>query len=189
MVRLRFFSPGASFFARGFVHEMIYFTPQCRKRKAFFHSFFDKTELFYQRSREDEKQLPKRGGHQPEQTADQTEKGVQPAADPGTEQQEVPGRPQEEGDGDVQPHPAVPQDHGGQKEGQAGPQPEGQIQQLPEDPAGDGPAEQPEQVIAHPEPQAHPQAGQEHLGLGQRIDVHPRKRRPRKEPWRSSSSS
>lgn len=155
MVRLRFFSPGASFFAGGVVDEMIYFTPQCRKRKAFFYSFFDKSELFYQRSREDEKQLPKRGGHQPEQTADQTEKGVQPAADPGAEQQEVPGRPQEEGDGDVQPHPAVPQHHPAEEEAGAGPHPEQQVQQLPRPPPGQAAAALAEQVVQHPHPHAH----------------------------------
>lgn len=146
-------------------------------------------KCFYQRSQEDGKQLSEGGRHQPEDPADQTEENVQPAADPGAQQEEVPGSPQEEGDGDVQPHPAVPQDHGGQKEGQAGAQPEGQVQQLLEDPAGDGPADQAEQVVEHPQAKADPQAGQEHLDLGQRIDVHPRKRRPRKEPWRLSSSS
>lgn len=157
---------------------MIHSTPKRRKRKAFFQSFPDKTKIIYQRTREDETQPANRG-----------EEGVQAAADPGAEEEEVPGRAQEEGGGEVEPHPPVLQPRGGEEEGQADQKPEGQVQQLPEGAVGGGAADQAEQVIAQAQAQPQPQADQEGPGLGKRVEAHPRKRRPRKPPPRASSSS
>lgn len=57
-------------------------------------------------------QPPHRSCQHPHYTAHPPEDRPQPPADPGAEQPEVDHRPQDQGNGDVQPHPPVPQDDG-----------------------------------------------------------------------------
>lgn len=52
--------------------------------------------------------------------------GLDPA-DPRAQEEKVPGGPQGQGGGLVEPDPAVPQDQGAEEEGQADQQPEGQV--------------------------------------------------------------
>lgn len=153
--------------------KIVHFTPTGKKRKEGKGAFFAPKREFYQRSQEDENPP--------------VEPRLDPA-DPGAQEEEVPGGPQGQGGGHVQPDPPVPQDQGAEEEGQGGQQPEGQVQSPPQQGQGRGPAGGAEQVIDQAQGQPHPQAAEEGLGLGQGVDVHPRNSRPRKVPGRSSSS-
>lgn len=167
---------------------MIYFTPQPRKRKELFPSFFPSLKFFHQRSREGTKQPPGRGGQNPDRLGRRPKGQGQNPADPGAEEGEVGRRPQHQAQGDVQPHPAVAQHHPAEEEAGAGPHPEQQVQQLPRPPPGQAAAALAEQVVQHPHPHAHGQALQQHLGLLLQGDAHPRSSLPKK-PSRTGSSS
>ena len=67
--------------------------------------------------------------------------------------------------------------------------PKQEVQNFLEGPAGQGEADQAEQIIQQPHAQPHGQTGKESGDLLLKGDAHPRKRRPRKLPWRGSSSS
>lgn len=169
--------------------EIIYLTPQPGKRKAFFARKFYLLKKNCTRGLEDGKQPPEGGGCQPRQPAAQAEGPVQQTAHQGAEEGKVPGSPQKEGDGGVQPHGAGLQKDGAEEEGGADEGPEGQVGGRPEPPPGKGPGEQAQQVVEQAQGGPHPQAGQKDQSLALVGDAHPRNSRPRKEPWRLSSSS
>ncbi len=96
--------------------QIVHFTPTAPKRKEGNGPFFAERTQFYQRSQEDETGPP--------EGAEQA--GLDPA-DPRAQEEKVPGGPQGQGGGLVEPDPAVPQDQGAEEEGQADQQPEGQV--------------------------------------------------------------
>ena len=114
---------------------------------------------------------------------------VQRPPGPGAEQKKISRCPQQQAQGHVQPHPAVAEDDPAEKEHPAGPHPKQEVQNFLEGPAGQGEADQAEQIIQQPHAQPHGQPGKESGDLLLKGDAHPRKRRPRKLPWRGSSSS
>lgn len=168
---------------------MTYFTPQRRKRKGVFPGNFQPEENFYQRSQENRQKTPERQEKPGKEPGKQAEQGVQEPAHGWAEEGEITCGSQEKGAGGVQPHPAAPQESGAEKQADAGAQPEKQVQKFL-DPAGRlGQPQQAEQVVEQPQSDPNRQTEGKRYGLGLRGYAHPRNRRPRKLPWRTSSSS
>lgn len=100
----------------------------------------------------------------------------------GAEQEEIPGRPQGEGGGGVEPDLAVFPKGGGEEEGQADRQPEQQVQEAPEGPERKQKPQEAEEVVEKAQGPSQGKAEEEGLGLkqGREGQAHPRKRRLRK---------
>lgn len=159
---------------------MVYFTPKKGKRKGLFHRNSHLLKGFCQRSPEDEKCLPQRGGDQ-----------VQKAAEEGAEKEKIPPSPQGQGGQGVEPDLAVLPKGGGEEEGQAGCQPEEEVQEAAKGPEGEEDPGKAEKVVEKPQGPSQGQTEEEGLDLekGREGQTHPRKRRARKLPPRGSSSS
>ncbi len=88
----------------------------------------------------------------------------------------------------IQPDLAAAEDDAAEKQGQAGQQPEEQVQPLCHPDAGNGQAELAQQVIQQPDAYPQQQARRQRHQLGAQGERHPRNSRPNKL-WRGSSSS
>lgn len=170
-------------------HEMIYSTPRGGKRKELFPSFFPRNKKICQRGREDAVYSPDRRPQNPQDPPHHPGDPVQPAAEKGAEEGEVTGGSQQQAQGHIQPHPAVPKDHAAVKQPPAGPHPEEKVQSLLENAPGERQPQPPEQVIEEAHPRPHGQGEDQGGDLLFQRDAHPRNSRPRKLPcWGSSSS-
>lgn len=142
---------------------------------------------FCQRSREDTKNRPDRSPNQPRQPPQEPEQPLQQKPHRGTQQRKIPRCPQPQPGCHVQADLSVLQNIAAEKEERQRRHPEGQVQ----DPA-QTPEEEPEEaqnIIQKAQPQPRSQAEQKGQGLALGRKIHPRKRRPRKLVWGTSSSS
>ena len=134
---------------------MVHFTPERRKRKDFFPKKFRISEKIYPRIQENDTYFPKRGQKDPADAPNPPGKRRQDAAKFGAQGREIGCCPQAQPEDHVQPDLAAAEDDAAEKQGQAGQQPEEQVQPLCHPGAGAGQPELAQQVIQQPD--AHPQ--------------------------------
>lgn len=110
--------------------KLIHFTPSLEKRKELFPSFPAGTDNFCPLGRENSTQAVQGGEQETQKVRHQGGEAGQEAAHGGAEQEEIGQAAAEQGQGQVEPHPAPLQPGGAEEQQPEGPQPEEQVQQL-----------------------------------------------------------
>lgn len=167
--------------------KLTYFTPSLGKRKELFPSFQAGADKFCPLGRENSAEGPEGGEQNPQGPGGQGGQAGEQAAHKGAEQEKIPQAAAQQGQGQIDAHPAPLQPGGAEKERRKGPQPEEQVQQLLCPAPGEQEAGEAEQVIIQPQENAGAQGEEKRLALGLQGNAHPRKRRERKLLGTSSS--
>lgn len=167
---------------------MVHFTTDSRKRKDFFQKNFCIPEKIYPRSQEDGGKPTNRGQQDPENFPDPLGQSGQKPPHFLAQRGEIGRRSQAQPQDHIQPHPPAAEGDAAEKQGQAGQQPEEQVQPLRHPPAGDQQAELAQKIIEQPHAHPQQQACRQGEKLGGQRDAHPRNSRP-KRLWCGSSSS
>ena len=170
--------------------QIVYFTPQNRKREEIFSRNSKELEKRFQRFREYEYKSEEGAEKKTENSGQDPEKKVGQPTDRGTEQAEIEDSAQKLGNEQIQAQASAPPKGTGKKENGADTQPEQQVKSGPEDGSRGIQPKRAEKVIEQAQSSAHTKAQKKGRSLLWGGDNgHPRKRRERNPSRRSVSSS